>query len=125
MILNKRDFVIGKRDFSGMPLRSRFGNSVTSWLFRLLYPKCPSDTQSGFRAFSTKFVREVVACVQRGRYETELYTLLLALSLGVEMDCFQIDTIYLDENRSSHFRPVIDSIRILRSLLSWQLQAFI
>jgi LmbE family N-acetylglucosaminyl deacetylase len=125
MILNKRDFVIGKRDFSGMPLRSRFGNSVTSWLFRLLYPKCPSDTQSGFRAFSTTFVREVVACVQHGRYETELYTLLLALSLGVEMDCFQIDTIYLDENRSSHFRPVIDSIRILRSLLSWQLQAFI
>jgi LmbE family N-acetylglucosaminyl deacetylase len=120
-ILQGRDFVIGQRNFSGMPLRSRFGNAITRGIFRKLYPKCPSDTQSGFRAFSWKFVHEIVRFIHRGRYETELYTLLLALYLGLEVDIFQIDTIYIDENRSSHFRPVIDSMRIMFSLLRWQL----
>jgi len=120
-ILQGRDFVIGQRNISGMPMRSRFGNSITSGIFRKLYPKCPSDTQSGFRAFSSKFVHEIVTFVHRGRYETELYTLLLALHLGLEVEVFQIDTIYIDKNKSSHFRPVMDSMRIVFSLLRWQL----
>jgi glycosyltransferase involved in cell wall biosynthesis len=120
-ILQGKDFVIGQRNFSGMPLRSRFGNTITSGIFRKLYPKCPSDTQSGFRAFSSKFVHEIVTFIPGRRYETELYTLLLALYLGSEVDVFQIDTIYIDENKSSHFRPVMDSVRILCSLLRWQL----
>lgn len=120
-ILQGKDFVIGQRNFSGMPLRSRFGNSITSGIFRKLYPKCPTDTQSGFRAFSSKFVHEIVTFMHRGRYETELYTLLFALYLGLEVGVFQIETIYIDENRSSHFRPVMDSVRIVFSLLRWQL----
>ena len=120
-ILQGKDFVVGQRNFSGMPLRSRFGNTITSGIFRKLYPKCPSDTQSGFRAFSSKFVHEIVTFIPGRRYETELYTLLLALYLGSEVDVFQIDTIYIDENKSSHFRPVMDSVRILCSLLRWQL----
>jgi LmbE family N-acetylglucosaminyl deacetylase len=120
-IFQGKNFVIGQRNFSAMPLRSRFGNIITRGIFRKLYPKCPSDTQSGFRAFSSKFVHEIVTFVHRGRYETELYTLLLALYLGLEVGVFQIDTIYIDENRSSHFRPVMDSMRIVFSLLRWQL----
>lgn len=125
VITQNKDFVIGQRNFSRMPLRSRFGNTITGGLFRKLYPDCPSDTQSGFRAFSSRFVREIVAFINRGRYETELYILLLALTLGVDVDVFQIDTIYIDENSSSHFRPVIDSMRIMFSLLRWQLGALL
>jgi LmbE family N-acetylglucosaminyl deacetylase len=124
-ILQSKDFIIGQRNFPGMPMRSMFGNTITKGILHKLYPKCPSDTQSGFRAFSSKFVHEIVTFIYRGRYETELYILLLALYLGVEVDAFQIDTIYIDENRSSHFRPVIDSVRIVLSLLRWQLSTLI
>ena len=124
-VLQGKDLVIGQRNFAGMPMRSSFGNNVTREIFSMLYPKSPCDTQSGFRAFSSKFVREIVTCIHRGRYETELYILLLAMYLGMEMDTFQIDTIYIDENRSSHFRPVVDSVRIMFSLLRWQLGTII
>lgn len=115
------NFVIGGRVFSGMPLRSRFGNTLTSGLLRTLFHKSPNDTQSGFRAFSPKFVKLIISLLNKGRYETELNILLLALQLKVGINNFEIDTIYIDENRSSHFRPVIDSLRIMFSLLRWQI----
>jgi len=119
-----KDFVIGVRDFSSMPLRSRLGNTVTSSLFNALHRDCPTDTQSGFRAFSPGFTNEVLSFVGRGRYETELYTLLLALTRRVGVGTFKIDTIYLDQNRSSHFRPIADSMRIMLSLIRWQIGTF-
>ncbi len=118
-----KNFVIGGRAFSKMPLRSRFGNTITRGLFHLLFPKCPNDTQSGYRAFSPTFVKTITSIIDKGRYETELYILLLALELTVGINYFEIDTIYIDENRSSHFRPVMDSFRIMSSLLRWQISA--
>jgi hypothetical protein len=124
-ILHDKEFVIGQRNFRNMPLRSSFGNNIISRMFHALYPRCPSDTQSGFRAFSSRMIQSIVLSIHPGRYETELHILLLALCLGIEVDTFDIDTIYIDENRSSHFRPVFDSMRILLSLLRWQMSTVI
>ena len=73
VILQGKNFVIGQRNFSGMPMRSRFGNIVTSGIFRKLYPMCPSDTQSGFRAFSPQLVRKIVSFIP-GRRRSEEHT---------------------------------------------------
>ena len=100
-----------------MPLRSRLGNTITRVLLRKIHPASPDDTQSGLRALDRNFVAEVVKVVRGGRYETELSILLLALRRRQQIRTVPIPTVYLDGNRSSHFRPLADSLRIYRALL--------
>ncbi|HEY4247577.1 MAG TPA: PIG-L family deacetylase [Lacunisphaera sp.] len=115
--------VIGERlAREKMPLRSRFGNTLTGGLMKLVYPSAPTDTQSGYRAFHRNFVCEIVEKIRGGRYETELEILLLALCRGKSIGLVGIPTVYLDGNRLSHFRPIIDSWRIYRTLFRWQLK---
>jgi len=107
------DLALGTRtDFSAMPLRSRFGNTLTRSLLRCLHADAPADTQSGFRALSRAFVQEVAACVPGRRYETEFRILLLALERRRTVVSVPIPTVYIDDNRSSHFDPLADSLRI-------------
>jgi len=114
--------IIGERlQLEAMPLRSRLGNTLTRALLRRLYPASPRDTQSGLRALDRSFVEEVVRVVKGRRYETELHILLLALDQQQQIRTVPIPTVYLDGNRSSHFRPVIDSLRIYWALLGWRL----
>lgn len=115
--------VIGERlAREKMPLRSRFGNTLTAELMKLVHPGAPTDTQSGYRAFDRDFVFEIVERIRGGRYETELEILLLALRQGKRIGLVGIPTVYLDGNRLSHFRPIIDSWRIYRTLFRWQLR---
>jgi glycosyltransferase involved in cell wall biosynthesis len=114
--------VIGeRRQFEAMPLRSRLGNTITSTLLRKLHPASPGDTQSGLRALSRSFVTEVISVVEGGRYETELGILLLALRQRRRISTVPVPTVYINGNRSSHFRPVIDSLRIYRMLFGEKL----
>jgi len=62
---------------------------------------------------------EIVARVDGRRYETEMRILLLALTEGRPIASVPIPTLYLDGNRSSHYRPLGDSLRILRTVLRW------
>jgi LmbE family N-acetylglucosaminyl deacetylase len=111
--------VVGERQsFKTMPLRSRLGNIFTGAILQRLYPGSPRDTQSGFRALARSFVEEILRSVPGQRYETELRILLFALRQGQAISTVPIVTVYLDHNRSSHFRPLVDSLRIARVLLS-------
>ncbi|HEY3326285.1 MAG TPA: PIG-L family deacetylase [Novimethylophilus sp.] len=115
------EMVIGGRQLDRMPARSRLGNTIVGKVLRWLYPHAPTDTQSGLRAFNREFAAEVVRMVKGSRYETEIQVLLLALSQRRRIVTLPIPTIYIDNNRSSKFRPVTDSIRILYALLGWEL----
>jgi glycosyltransferase involved in cell wall biosynthesis len=116
------DLVIGARGFVGnTPPRSRIGNTLIRGFLRLLYPSCPADTQSGFRALDRSFAEQVVRRVAGARYETETHMLLLAMDEGHPIATVPIPTIYSDGNRSSHFRPLRDSARIGLSVLRWKL----
>src|SRR5262249_23942197 len=112
--------VIGERGrLAAMPWRSRLGNRLTRALVRWRYPGAPLDTQSGLRALTRSFVEEVVQFIPGQRYETELKMLLLALEQGHRIGRLPIPTTYLYHNRSSHFRPLADSLRVWRALLRW------
>jgi LmbE family N-acetylglucosaminyl deacetylase len=115
------EMVIGGRSVRDMPGRSRVGNTMATAAIRWLYPDAPSDTQSGLRAFSYGFVEEIVRHVSGSRYETEFQILLLALTQHRRLTTVSIPTIYIDNNRSSKFRPVTDSLRIFRALVRWRL----
>ncbi|MFT4261800.1 MAG: bifunctional glycosyltransferase family 2/GtrA family protein [Nocardioides sp.] len=116
----RRDqIVLGVREFDGaVPLRSRIGNDATQLLFRLATGSRLRDTQTGLRAFPAELLPWLLQ-VGGERYEYELTMLLQASRSGIDLRTVPIETVYLDDNSSSHFRPVVDSLRIYRPLLAF------
>jgi glycosyltransferase involved in cell wall biosynthesis len=109
--------ILGCRKFEGsVPIRSRFGNALTRTIFRLVSGFRVSDTQTGLRAFPASLLPGLAA-LRGERYEYEMTVLVfLYLHGNVPLEV-PILTIYNENNRSSHFKPVRDSIRIYSVLL--------
>lgn len=119
-----RRIVLGTRSFDAtsdghrVPLRSRVGNDVTRWLFTAATRTRVPDTQTGLRGVPAGLLGW--ACGVPGeRYEYELQVLLRAGRSGIALDPVPIATIYLEDNASSHFRPVVDSLRVYAPLLAF------
>ena len=111
--------ILGCRDFKQphVPARSRFGNRLTCGVFRMLCGMKLSDTQTGLRAIPTKAVR-VLRKVEGNRFEYETNMLLAIKRRRIPYGEVKISTVYIEENKSSHFRPIQDSIRIYRLILA-------
>lgn len=109
---NPAAVVLGSRRFGpDVPLRSRFGNTLTRLVFSFLSGREVKDTQTGLRVFPAAVLAEILA-LPGERYEYEMTVLAHLSRRGAEMAEVPIATIYIDENRSSHFNPIRDSMRI-------------
>ncbi len=120
LLQNPDKLVLGVRDFdeSGIPARSVFGNKTTSRVMKFLTGMSISDTQTGLRGISAEFMKYLLT--EKGeRFEFETNMLLATKELGVEILEVPIKTIYLEENKSSHFNPIKDSIRIYAVFLKF------
>ena len=104
--------VIGSRQFTGkVPFRSRFGNSLTRVVFALASGVRLSDTQTGLRVIPAQYLESF--CDLKGeRYEFEMNMLLAAAESGIPMEEVFIETVYIDDNSSSHFNVIRDSFKI-------------
>ncbi len=110
--LSPGQLVMGSRAFTGdVPLRSRFGNDVTRSIFRMVIGKKVSDTQTGLRAVPRKLMPTLMRRRANG-YEFELEMLIVAAREHIPIVSVEIETVYLDNNASSHFNPLMDSMRI-------------
>ncbi len=112
--------ILGSRDFSdpSVPRRSRVGNRITSIVFRLFFGMKVTDTQTGLRAIPYRYVKDVLLA-KGERYEYETNALLILKKRSIPFEEIKIETVYLDENKSSHFRAVRDSLRIYSMLLKY------
>lgn len=109
--------VLGVRAFDGtVPLRSRLGNTVARGLFRLATGRRLSDTQTGLRGIPSDRIPWALRIPGEG-FEYEQRMLLRLAPDLVATHEVPIDTVYLDRNASSHFRPVRDSLRVLLPVL--------
>ena len=110
---------LGCRDFSqpDVPPRSRFGNRTTSAIFKLFVGMTISDTQTGLRAIPRDVVEQLVT-VYGDRFEYETNMLLAFKDKGIDFDEVKIRTVYIEENKSSHFRVIHDSWRIYKLILA-------
>jgi len=77
-----------------------------------------SDTQTGLRAIPRTDL-ELLSNVSGDRFEYETNMLLSLGDYGIKLAEQTIETVYIEENQTSHFRPVRDSIRIYSLILKF------
>ena len=100
-----------------MPLRSRFGNTVTRAVFRLLSGVYISDTQTGLRAFDSSLF-DLMLEIEGMRYEYEINVMMRLAMERVPIREVPIETIYHDrKNTVSHFRTLSDSYKVFAGML--------
>lgn len=104
--------ILGVRAFTGdVPRRSRLGNSLTRAVLRALHGIDLIDSQTGLRSVP-RHLAELCLASRSRRYGFELEMLILAHASGTPMLEVPIETIYIDDNAASHFRPMLDSLGV-------------
>lgn len=116
--------VLGSRKLrEHVPVRSRFGNTVTRFVFHVSTGQRVWDTQTGLRAFSARLIPQLLG-IPGERYEYEMNVLLTCSRLGIPILEEEIHTIYIDGNASSHFETVKDSWRVYKEILKFSAASF-
>lgn len=118
-MLQTGHLTLGVRDFSqpDVPFRSRNGNRITSFVFKIFVGMTISDTQTGLRAIPRRDL-ELLNTINGDRFEYETNMLLAMKENAIAFDEVKIRTVYIEENKSSHFRAVRDSWRIYKLILA-------
>jgi len=117
--------VLGARKFArDVPLRSKLGNLLTRQVFRLATGAKLGDTQTGLRAFPRDLLPELLL-LDGERYEYEMTVLAHLCRSGRRPLEVPIETVYIDGNKSSHFDPIRDSMRIYFVLLRFFASSFV
>ena len=123
LIKNPGHLVVGGRKFSkNTPFRSAVGNFFTRHFFRLVTGLKLFDTQSGLRGVPASMIPDLLTLEANG-YEFELDMLMHTAQWGVLILEVPIQTIYLEHNQHSSFRPVWDSLRIYFTLFRFSIIA--
>lgn len=116
---NPELLTLGVRDFStpGIPAKSLLGNRIASFVFAALYGKRISDTQTGLRAFGMPLL-DFMSKVKGDRFEYEIKMLISCIQENIPIRMIPIKVIYENSNEGTHFRPVLDSVRVVLTLFS-------
>ena len=111
--------VLGTREFVGkVPWRSQLGNTITRVIFSFATGCKINDTQTGLRGYPAKMFGWL-SQIAGNRFEYELKVLLDAQRAGYPICEIPITTVYENNNKSSHFRPVIDSMRVYLPIIKF------
>lgn len=109
-------FVLSMRRLrKDIPLRSWIGNVLSRVVYALLTKRYLSDNQSGLRGFHRSHIDWMLQ-VEKNNYDYEMNVLYYASKKSIRICTILIDAIYINNNQSSHFQPVKDTVRIYKSL---------
>ncbi len=117
---NPKALILGTRNFDdeNVPFKSRYGNKITRNIFKIFVGLSISDTQTGLRGMS-KNVAEEMLTISGERYEYETNVLIACKTEEIPIVEVPIETIYIEENRTSHFNPIKDSIMIYKLFIKY------
>lgn len=112
---NKDELILGVRRFKDkkIPLRSRFGNNITKFVFKTFVHLNITDTQTGLRGLNRNLLITFLG-TSGERYEYETKVLIKCKQKDIKVLEVPIETIYINNNETSHFNPIKDSIKIYR-----------
>ena len=113
----EKKIILGCRDFNSknVPFLNRMGNKLTSYLFKILYGKYISDTQTGLRGIPNEYLKTCLE-IDGDRFEYEMGQLIYFVNKQVNFKEVNIETIYYS-TRESKFHKIADSVRIYKLIL--------
>lgn len=122
---NEEAFVLGHRTFSkDIPLKSYVGNNISKFIYKILLGKTFKDTQTGLRGISRSFMKECLK-IKSNRFEFETEQLAISVQQNLNIIEIPIETIYIEDNKASSFRPLVDSFKIYFVLFRYALSSIV
>lgn len=122
--MESNDIIFGTRDFKGrVPLRSKIGNKFSSLFLYFNTGMKLNDTQTGLRRFPYKY-RKYLLDIEGNRFEYEMNVLNKLAKDKIIIKTVPIKTIY-ENNHTSHFHTVKDSLRIYHNFFKYVLVALL
>lgn len=107
-----RALILGVRSFDkDVPLHNKLGNVLTRNILRLSTGIDVEDTQTGLRIIPREFMEDLLQ-VPGERFEYETNMLMETKLKDWPIYSQRIETIYIEDNASSHFNVVKDSVAI-------------
>lgn len=112
---NPDDLILGVRNFQDkkVPIKSKLGNIITRNVLYNFVGVKTSDTQTGLRAMSYDVCKKLLD-LHGERYEYETNVLIETKYRDIDIKEVVIDTIYINNNETSHFNPVKDSLKVYK-----------
>lgn len=117
------DIIIGARliDTEAFPRRRYYANQVANFFISWAAGYAIEDSQSGFRLYPAKLLQQPrIAEIRAPGFAFESEILIEAARLGYESKPVAVAAVYGKERRASHFRPILDILRITR-MVAWKL----
>ena len=124
MANTSQKLILGCRNFNlaHVPFKSKWGNLMTSKVFKLTTGVDCSDTQTGLRGIPVFMMKDLIA-VEGDRFDYEMNMLLDVVHRGYALQEVEIQTLYFDKNKSSHFNLVWDSLKIYYHIFRYSFAA--
>lgn len=110
------DLVLGTREhlFARMGCVRSVSNRLSSWAIATAAGCDVSDVQTGFRVYSRSLVE--VAGFTEPHFDAESAVVVRAARLGFRIATVPVELGFADGRTTTHFRPVVDSLRIARAV---------
>jgi len=104
--------IIGSRNMEqeGVPGKSSFGNKFSNFWFWIETGIKLKDTQSGFRLYPLKVIKDLK--FYTSKFEFEIEVIVKTAWKDIEVKNIPIKVLYDESERVSHFRPFKDFTRI-------------
>lgn len=122
---NQDSIILGVRNFhlKNIPFPNRFGNLLTSFIFKFLYGIKIEDTQTGLRGIPNRYLN---ICLETNgnRFEFEMNMLIKAVKNKINILQVPIETIYYSKGESK-FNKLKDPIIIYKVLFTEYLKFII
>ena len=111
------DLVLGTREhlFVEMTSVRRLSNRLSSRAISLAAGQSIADVQTGFRYYSRALIERLG--LPSGRFEAESALVVRAVRRGLRVRTTPVRLGFADGMTTSHFRPIIDSVRIATAVI--------
>ncbi len=111
------DIVFGRRPYDEkMPFVKKIGNWGIDTTSRMLFGIDVKDTQSGFRAFTTKAYKKIKWDSQKYAVQSEM--IINTGRKKLKYSNIEVKTIYLDDFKGT---TVLSGVRIVAQMIKWRL----
>lgn len=114
----KKSIIFGSRGLkkSGVPWKSKLGNSLINRIIEKRLKYKIKDSQTGLRGIPIQYLKDI--CEVAGeKFEYEMNMLIYFIKNQIDIKEVDIETIYNNKNKSTSFRMMRDSYKIYRNIM--------